>query len=65
MMIKVKNCAICHNSIILDFESQKKECVCPHCGNTFQYRLLGKTMYEMISAFFPTDENDMSPAQCG
>jgi hypothetical protein len=64
-MIKVKNCAICHNSIILDFESQKKECVCPHCGNTFQYRLLGRSMYEVISDISPAGENDYQSVYCG
>jgi len=63
-MKRVKYCAICHNSMVLDFEQQKKDGVCPHCGTAFQYRLLGRAMCEIISDCFP-GYDDFIPAKAG
>lgn len=64
-MKRVKNCAVCHNMMVLDFEQQKKDGICPHCGTTFQYRLLGRAMCEFISACFPAYDDDFVPAKAG
>lgn len=64
-MVRVKNCAICHNCILLDFDQQKKDGVCPRCGATFQYRLLGRRMFEVICDRFPAADEEMLSVQCG
>ena len=63
-MLRVKNCAICKNAMILDFDKELKEGVCPVCGTQYQYRLLGRSMYELISDLIP-DEVPLLVAQCG
>ena len=47
MMVKVKRCAYCKNLMILDFDKQPKDGVCPYCEVTFRYRLLGNSMCEI------------------
>ena len=47
MMVKVKRCAYCRNLMILDFEKQPKDGVCPYCKLSFRYRLLGNSMCEI------------------
>jgi hypothetical protein len=52
--------------MILDFENDTKEAVCPHCGAAFRYRLLGRSMCEFISELFPSSYDDsLEPAKCG
>ena len=63
-MLRVKYCAICKNAMILDFDKELKEGVCPVCGTQYQYRLLGRSMYELISDLIP-DEVPLLVAQCG
>lgn len=63
-MLRVKNCAICKNAMILDFDKGLKKGVCPACGTPYQYRLLGKSMYELISDLIP-EQDDYLVAQCG
>ncbi len=63
-MLRIKNCAICKNAMILDFDKELKEGVCPVCGTQYQYRLLGRSMYELISDLIP-DEVPLLVAQCG
>ena len=64
-MVRIKNCAFCKNSMMLDFQKETKEAVCPHCGAALRYRLLGRSMYEIISDIFPTAEDEPAPAMCG
>ena len=63
-MLRVKNCAICKNAMILDFDKELKSGVCPACSTPYQYRLLGKSMYELISDLIP-EQDDYHSAQCG
>lgn len=63
-MLRVKNCAICKKSMILDFDKELKQGVCPVCGTPYQYRLLGRSMYELISDLIPEDD-PIPVAQCG
>lgn len=64
-MVRIKNCAICHNCILLDFEQQIKDGICPRCGATFKYRMLGRRMFEFISERFTVEEDDLLSVQCG
>lgn len=64
-MKRVKYCAICNASMILDFENNAKEAVCPHCGTMFQYRLLGRATCEFISECLPALDDDFIPAKAG
>ncbi len=66
-MVHVRNCAVCNNSMMLDFQKETKEAVCPHCGAALKYRLFGKSMCEIISESlpFPSFDDDLSPAMCG
>ena len=64
-MTRVRNCAVCKNSMILDFQEETQEAVCPHCGTMFQYRLLGRAMCEFISECLPALDDDFIPAKAG
>ena len=64
-MVRVKHCAICNTSMILDFENDTKEAVCPHCGAAFRYILLGRSMCEFIADLFPSYDDSLQPAKCG
>ncbi len=64
-MKRVKYCAICKNSMMLDFQKDTKEAICPHCGAAFKYRLLGKSMFEIVSDALPPLDEDLAPALCG
>ena len=64
-MIRVKHCAICNTSMILEFENDTKEAACPRCGAAFRYRLLGRSMCEFISELFPSCGDSLEPAKCG
>ena len=64
-MLRIKNCAICKNAMILDFDKELKEGVCPVCGTAFRYRLLGRSMCEFISELFPSYDDSLEPAKCG
>jgi hypothetical protein len=50
--------------MILDFDKELKDGVCPVCGTPYRYRLLGRSMYEVISDLIPEDEY-VPIAQCG
>ena len=64
-MVRVRNCAICKNSMLLDFQKETKETVCPHCGAALKYRLMGNFIYEIISESLPSFDDDLTPAMCG
>ena len=64
-MKRVKYCAICKNSMMLDFQKDTKEAICPHCGASLKYRLLGKSMFEIVSDALPPLDEDLAPALCG
>jgi hypothetical protein len=51
--------------MMLDFQKDTKEAVCPHCGAVLKYRLLGKSMYEIVSDALPPLDDDLAPALCG
>ena len=48
-MTRVRNCAVCKNSMMLDFQEEIQEAVCPHCGAVLRYRLLDRFMFQIIS----------------
>lgn len=48
MMVRIKNCAICKQAMVLDFDWYFKPASCPKCGAAFQYRLLGSSIYEIV-----------------
>ena len=64
-MTRVRNCAVCKNSMMLDFQKDTKEAICPHCGAALKYRLLGKSMFEIVSDALPPLDEDLAPALCG
>ena len=64
-MTRVRNCAVCKNSMILDFQEETQEAVCPHCGAALRYRLLDRFMFEIISESFAVLDDDLPPALCG
>ena len=65
-MTRVRNCAVCKNSMILDFQKETQEAVCPHCGAALRYRLLDRFMFEIISESVTLSalDDDLPPAMC-
>ena len=66
-MIRVRNCAVCKNSMMLDFQNEMQEAVCPHCGASLRYRLLDRFMFQIISDTVALSalDDDLPPAMCG
>jgi hypothetical protein len=53
--------------MILDFQKETQEAVCPHCGTALRYRLLDRFMFEIISESVALSDmdDDLPPAMCG
>jgi len=53
--------------MILDFQKEIQEAVCPHCGAAIRYRLMDRFMFEIISesAALSILNDDLPPAMCG
>ena len=58
-MVRATKCARCQNYMLLDYNRQPQEALCPWCGKPLRYRLIGSSIREvdlMTSAF---DEGEL------
>ena len=46
-MVKARKCAWCQNNIILNFKKEAQDAICPCCGKSFRYRLIGASICEI------------------